>query len=140
MHSRRHHQLFVDRSVYGFTWKKNYNAPVDNTFFDWMGQSYLANFGFYFFFHCYLLFIFIRLVSLYCKSFIQVLMLYIGRFFVGFAGGAFFVVAPGYIGEIASKDIRGTLSSCLQLMVTAGILFVYVIGSVFTFHTFNYGM
>lgn len=30
----------------------------------------------------------------------SVAMLYIGRFLTGFAGGAFFVVAPAYIGEI----------------------------------------
>lgn len=71
---------------------------------------------------------------------VSVLMLYIGRFLVGFAGGAFFVVGPSYIGEIASKDIRGTLSSLLQLMVTIGILFAYVIGHFFAtslFNTFN---
>ncbi|XP_031629980.1 uncharacterized protein LOC116345073 [Contarinia nasturtii] len=68
---------------------------------------------------------------------ISVAMLYIGRFSVGFAGGAFFVVAPAYIGEIASKDIRGTLSSCLQLMITIGILFAYVFGHFFSLNTFN---
>lgn len=67
----------------------------------------------------------------------SVAMLYIGRFLIGFAGGAFFVVAPAYIGEIASKSIRGTLASYLQLMVTCGILFVYVIGHFFAMKTYN---
>lgn len=67
----------------------------------------------------------------------SVVMLYIGRFLIGFAGGAFFVVAPAYIGEIASKNIRGTLASYLQLMVTCGILFVYVIGHFFSMKTYN---
>lgn len=67
----------------------------------------------------------------------SVTMLYIGRFIIGFAGGAFFVVAPAYIGEIASKNIRGTLASYLQLMVTCGILFVYVIGHFFAMKTYN---
>lgn len=96
----------------------------------------------------------------------SVAMLYAGRFLTGFAGGmclfsrtpqkknpiifgiknafshfpkigAFFVVAPAYIGEIASKDIRGTLGSCLQLMITIGILFVYVIGHFNTLKTVN---
>lgn len=67
----------------------------------------------------------------------SVTMLYIGRFLIGFAGGAFFVVAPAYIGEIASKNIRGTLASYLQLMVTVGILFVYVIGHFFPMKTYN---
>lgn len=67
----------------------------------------------------------------------SVVLLYIGRFLVGFAGGAFFVVAPAYIGEIATNDIRGTLGSCLQLMITVGILFSYVLGEQLTLKTFN---
>lgn len=67
----------------------------------------------------------------------SVIVLSIGRFCVGFAGGAFFVVAPAYIGEIATKDIRGTLGSCLQLMITAGILYVYIIGHFFQLYTYN---
>lgn len=67
----------------------------------------------------------------------SVMSLYIGRFTSGFAGGAFFVVAPAYIGEIAEKDIRGTLSSYLQLMVTVGILFGYVVGHFNTLKTFT---
>lgn len=67
----------------------------------------------------------------------SVISLYVGRFSAGFAGGAFFVVAPAYIGEIATKDVRGTLSSYLQLMVTVGILFAYVVGHFFTLKTFN---
>lgn len=67
----------------------------------------------------------------------SVVSLYVGRFSAGFAGGAFFVVAPAYIGEIATKDVRGTLSSYLQLMVTVGILFAYVVGHFFTLKTFN---
>lgn len=66
----------------------------------------------------------------------NVYMLYVGRFLLGIAGGSFFVAAPIYIGEIAEKDVRGTLGSFFQLMVTCGILLVYVIGyymNVFTF-------
>lgn len=67
---------------------------------------------------------------------VNIVMLYIGRILLGISGGAFFVMAPMYIGEIAQKDIRGTLGSFFQLMVTVGILFVYAVGyglSVFTF-------
>lgn len=63
-------------------------------------------------------------------------MLFVGRFLLGMSGGAFFVMAPMYIGEIAQKDIRGALGSFFQLMVTTGILLVYALGyglSVFTF-------
>lgn len=63
-------------------------------------------------------------------------MLLAGRILLGISGGAFFVVAPMYIGEIAQKEIRGALGSFFQLMVTIGILFVYAVGydlNVFTF-------
>lgn len=56
-------------------------------------------------------------------------MLITGRFFVGIASGAFCVTSPVYIGEIAQKEIRGTLGSYFQLMITIGILFVYGVGA-----------
>lgn len=59
----------------------------------------------------------------------NVVMMYVARFFLGIAGGAFCVTAPMYTGEIAQKDIRGTLGSFFQLMITIGILFVYGIGA-----------
>ncbi|XP_034484216.1 facilitated trehalose transporter Tret1-2 homolog isoform X3 [Drosophila innubila] len=59
----------------------------------------------------------------------NVVMMYIARFILGIAGGAFCVTAPMYTGEIAQKDIRGTLGSFFQLMITIGILFVYGIGA-----------
>lgn len=66
----------------------------------------------------------------------NVAMLLIGRLLLGIAGGAYFVMAPIYIGEIAQKEVRGSLASLFQVMETLGILFVYVVGyglSVFTF-------
>ncbi|XP_004530598.1 facilitated trehalose transporter Tret1-2 homolog isoform X2 [Ceratitis capitata] len=59
----------------------------------------------------------------------NVIMMYIARFLLGISGGAFCVAAPMYTGEIAQKEIRGTLGSFFQLMITAGILFVYAIGA-----------
>lgn len=56
-------------------------------------------------------------------------MLIVGRVLIGIAGGAFCVAAPLYIGEIATKEIRGTLGSYFQLMITIGILFVYAVGA-----------
>lgn len=67
----------------------------------------------------------------------NVYMLYLGRFSVGLAGGAFFAAAPVYIGEIASNENRGRLCSYFQLMVTAGILYVYVVGKLFNVFTFS---
>ncbi|XP_037908884.1 facilitated trehalose transporter Tret1 isoform X3 [Hermetia illucens] len=55
-------------------------------------------------------------------------MMYVARFILGVSGGAFCVTAPMYTGEIADKNIRGTLGSFFQLMVTVGILFIYAIG------------
>ncbi|KAH8405280.1 hypothetical protein KR222_001740 [Zaprionus bogoriensis] len=59
----------------------------------------------------------------------NIAMMYAARFILGIAGGAFCVTAPMYTGEIAQKDIRGTLGSFFQLMITTGILFVYGIGA-----------
>ena len=53
----------------------------------------------------------------------------IGRFLTGMMGGAFSLTAPVYTGEIAQTEIRGTLGSYFQLMITIGILFVYGVGS-----------
>ncbi|XP_055908065.1 facilitated trehalose transporter Tret1 isoform X2 [Eupeodes corollae] len=58
-------------------------------------------------------------------------MMFIARFILGISGGAFCVTAPMYTGEIAQKDIRGTLGSFFQLMITIGILFVYALGAGF---------
>ncbi|KAG5684032.1 hypothetical protein PVAND_013285 [Polypedilum vanderplanki] len=56
-------------------------------------------------------------------------MLIIARVFIGISCGGFCVAAPLFIGEIAQKDIRGTLGSFFQLMITIGILFVYAVGA-----------
>lgn len=55
-------------------------------------------------------------------------LLYVGRFITGMAGGAFCVSAPMYTSEIAEKEIRGTLGSYFQLLLTVGILFSYIVG------------
>jgi len=53
----------------------------------------------------------------------------VGRFITGMMGGAFSLTAPVYTSEISEKEIRGSLGSYFQLMVTIGILFVYGVGS-----------
>ncbi|XP_011265088.2 facilitated trehalose transporter Tret1-2 homolog isoform X1 [Camponotus floridanus] len=60
----------------------------------------------------------------------SVLMFYFGRFITGASGGAFCVAAPLYTSEIAESEIRGTLGSYFQLMLTIGILISYVLGTV----------
>jgi MFS family permease len=56
-------------------------------------------------------------------------MMLIGRFILGLAGGCFCISAPQYSTEIAEKEIRGILGTFFQVLVIAGILFVYVIGA-----------
>lgn len=59
----------------------------------------------------------------------SVLMFYFGRFITGLSGGAFCVAAPLYTAEISESEIRGSLGSYFQLMLTIGILFTYVLGA-----------
>lgn len=47
----------------------------------------------------------------------------------GLAAGAFYLTTPQYTSEIAEKEIRGILGSFLQLLISLGVLFVYLIGS-----------
>lgn len=59
----------------------------------------------------------------------NILMLYLGRLFAGMGIGMCCVAAPLYTNEIAQKEIRGSLGSYFQLMVTIGILFAYCTGA-----------
>ncbi|KAL6254866.1 hypothetical protein P5V15_014207 [Pogonomyrmex californicus] len=59
----------------------------------------------------------------------SLLMFYFGRFITGVSGGAFCVAAPLYTAEISESEIRGTLGSYFQLMLTIGILASYVLGA-----------
>ncbi|XP_065214786.1 facilitated trehalose transporter Tret1-like isoform X2 [Planococcus citri] len=56
-------------------------------------------------------------------------LLYLARLIAGGVIGAVTATVPMYIGEIAETSVRGELGSYIQLMVTMGILYVYVIGS-----------
>jgi len=51
-----------------------------------------------------------------------------GRFLTGVGCSVALVVAPLYIAETASKDIRGMLGSGIQLSIAFGILLVYALG------------
>ncbi|XP_016990720.1 facilitated trehalose transporter Tret1-2 homolog isoform X2 [Drosophila rhopaloa] len=63
--------------------------------------------------------------------------LYVGRFLIGISTGSFCVVAPMYISEIAETSIRGSLGTLFQLLLTIGILFVYVVGAVVSWTTLS---
>lgn len=54
----------------------------------------------------------------------------IGRFLIGIAGGGYAFIVPIYIGEIASKEIRGSLLAIYEITVKTGILTIYIIASV----------
>lgn len=68
----------------------------------------------------------------------NVVMLYFGRVFTGVGVGACCVAAPLYTNEIADKNIRGSLGSYFQLMVTAGILYAYIMGSLLNIKTYTF--
>ncbi|CAB1459849.1 unnamed protein product [Pleuronectes platessa] len=58
----------------------------------------------------------------------NVWMLYVGRVLTGLASGVTSLVVPLYISEMAHERVRGTLGSCVQLMVVLGIMGVYLAG------------
>ncbi|KAM3868013.1 solute carrier family 2, facilitated glucose transporter member 8 [Diretmus argenteus] len=58
----------------------------------------------------------------------NVWMLYLGRALTGLASGVTSLVVPLYISEMAHERVRGTIGSCVQLMVVLGIMGAYVGG------------
>ncbi|XP_063707226.1 facilitated trehalose transporter Tret1-like [Culicoides brevitarsis] len=64
----------------------------------------------------------------------SVTQIYIARLIQGFGVGFVMTVQPMYIGEIASDAVRGALGSLMQLFITVGILYVYVIGPYNTYY------
>ncbi|KAF5269946.1 hypothetical protein FQR65_LT05745 [Abscondita terminalis] len=58
----------------------------------------------------------------------SVVMMLVGRFVIGVAGGGFCIAAPLYASEVGQKQIRGALGSYFQLFLTFGILISYVLG------------
>lgn len=59
----------------------------------------------------------------------SVVMFCVGRFLLGFSGGAFCVAVPVYTAEIGEINIRGRLGAFNELMLTSGILISYVLGT-----------
>ncbi|KAG7318381.1 hypothetical protein KOW79_018136 [Hemibagrus wyckioides] len=55
-------------------------------------------------------------------------MLYVGRVLTGVASGVTSLVVPLYISETSHERVRGTMGSCVQLMVVIGIMGAYVTG------------
>lgn len=59
--------------------------------------------------------------------------LYASRFISGIGQGVVYVICPMYIGEIADKEIRGSLGSFIKLMVTFGELYAHAVGPYVTY-------
>ncbi|XP_035721654.1 facilitated trehalose transporter Tret1-like isoform X1 [Vespa mandarinia] len=59
----------------------------------------------------------------------SVTLFYIGRFITGVSGGAFCVTAPMYTAEISESEIRGSVGSYFQLLLSVGILLTYLLGT-----------
>ncbi|KAF5288125.1 hypothetical protein FQA39_LY15512 [Lamprigera yunnana] len=57
----------------------------------------------------------------------SIVTLYVGRFISGMASGGFCVFTSLYNHEVAQKEVRGTLGSFLQMMISSGILFAVVV-------------
>jgi len=62
-------------------------------------------------------------------------MIAIGRLITGLSIGCNGVLCPTYISEVAPAKIRGTLSSCYQLMITLGIIVASLINAIIWYCT-----
>nr|ACU24752.1 AT02749p [Drosophila melanogaster] len=67
----------------------------------------------------------------------HIAMLLLGRFVVGFCGGAFCVACPMYVTEIAQVQYRGTMGCFFQLLIVFGILYAFVVGGFVKTFYFN---
>ena len=55
--------------------------------------------------------------------------IYIGRILGGIATGIASLVCPVYVGEVSQPRVRGFLGSCVQVMVTIGVLLALCVGA-----------
>lgn len=56
---------------------------------------------------------------------------------IGLAGGVYSYIIPVFIGEFASKEIRGILLTIYQVSLKCGVVFVYTLGSVTSLFVLN---
>ncbi|KAJ8709788.1 hypothetical protein PYW08_009792 [Mythimna loreyi] len=67
----------------------------------------------------------------------EVWMILLGRALVGIADAGIFVLLPMYASEIASKDIRGSLGTILQIMCSFGIVTMLSMGPFISYNMVN---
>uniref|UniRef100_A0A8D8Z2U3 Facilitated trehalose transporter Tret1 n=1 Tax=Cacopsylla melanoneura TaxID=428564 RepID=A0A8D8Z2U3_9HEMI len=63
--------------------------------------------------------------------------LFIARFLIGIGTTGVLINVPLIVSEMADKDLRGPLGTCLILFLNGGYLFSYVIGAFATFNQLN---
>ncbi|XP_024892080.1 facilitated trehalose transporter Tret1-like [Temnothorax curvispinosus] len=64
----------------------------------------------------------------------KISLLIIGRFICGMSGGAFCILTPIYIAEIADQNSRGRLLMYFQLLINCGIMYAFVAAHVLNEH------
>ncbi|ODM92960.1 Facilitated trehalose transporter Tret1-2 [Orchesella cincta] len=62
-------------------------------------------------------------------SLMGVTMILVGRFITGFCSGVYAVAAPIFTAEMADVSIRGTLCAGFDMMISVGILLIYIYGA-----------
>lgn len=77
-------------------------------------------------------FIFV-VASVFCGISTSVEMLLMGRLVLGFSIGILSFTAPIYLAEIAPENIRGSMVSLYQLMITIGIFLAFLSDTVFSY-------
>lgn len=60
----------------------------------------------------------------------EVYFFYIGRVLTGYGAAAYCIASPIYVGEIADKDIRGSLGVLFQFLLVVGILLTFCLGEI----------
>ncbi|CAH0697053.1 unnamed protein product [Spodoptera exigua] len=68
----------------------------------------------------------------------EVWMLLLGRALVGIADAGIFTILPMYSSEIASKEIRGSLGTILQIMCSFGVVTMLSMGPFISYTTLNW--
>ncbi|XP_036145944.1 facilitated trehalose transporter Tret1-like [Monomorium pharaonis] len=69
-----------------------------------------------------------------CSAGQKISLLIIGRFICGVSGGAFCILTPIYIAEIADQNSRGRLLMYFHLLINCGIMYAFVIAHLLNEH------